>query len=51
MADVIRKMEEGHTVADIDGVIDEVAEARGEYGSLNERLNAIETLLAAQGGE
>lgn len=49
--DEIRKMETGHSTADIDGVIDEVAEARGEYGSLNERLNAIEALLAAQGGE
>lgn len=46
MADVIRKMEEGHTVADIDGVIDEVTEARGEYESLNARLDAIEALLS-----
>ena len=46
MADVIRKLE--HTAEDIDGVIDEVDEARGEYDSLNERLNAIEALLAGQ---
>ena len=41
MADVIRKMAEGHTVADIDGVIDEVAEARGEYDSLDDRIDSI----------
>ena len=47
MADVIGKMDENHTVEDIDGVIDEVAEARGEYDSLNARLDAIEARLAA----
>lgn len=41
MADVIRKMAEGHTVADIDGVIDEVAAARGEYDSLEARLDDL----------
>lgn len=46
MADVIREMEKGHSVADLDGVIDEVAEARGEYDSLNARLDAIEALLS-----
>lgn len=51
MADLIRKMQEGHTVEDLDTVIDEVFEARGEYGSLNERLEAIETRLAALEGE
>lgn len=51
MADVIRKMAEGHTVADIDGVIDEVAEARGEYDDLDARLDAIEARLAALEGE
>ena len=40
--DVIGKMDENHDVADIDGVIDEVAEARGTYDSLGERLEAIE---------
>lgn len=40
--DVIGKMDENHDVADIDGVIDEVAEARGTYDSLDERLEAIE---------
>ena len=41
MADLIRHMEEGHETADIDGVIDEVAEARGTYDSLDERLDAM----------
>lgn len=40
--DVIGKMDENHDVADIDGVIDEVAEARGTYDSLDGRLEAIE---------
>jgi len=39
MADLIRKMQEGHTVEDLDTVIDEVYEARGEYDSLDERLD------------
>ncbi len=39
MADLIRKMQEGHTVEDLDTVIDEVYEARGEYDSLGERLD------------
>jgi len=42
MADVIRKMDENHTVADIDNTIDEVADARGDYGSLNERLEDLD---------
>lgn len=42
MADLIRKMQEGHTVEDIDTVIDEVYEARGEYDSLDERLDDME---------
>lgn len=50
MADVIGKMDESHEVSDIDGVIDEVAEARGEYTSVNARLEAIEAQLAALGG-
>ena len=41
MADLIRHMEEGHETADIDGVIDEVAEARGTYDSLDDRLDAM----------
>ena len=48
MADLIRHMEEGHETADIDGVIDEVEEARGDYESLNARLEAIEALLSGQ---
>lgn len=39
MADLIRKMQEGHTVEDLDTVIDEVFEARGEYDNLGERLD------------
>lgn len=39
MADLIRKMQEGHTVEDLDTVIDDVYEARGEYDSLGERLD------------
>ena len=46
MADVIGKMDENHEVSDIDGVIDEVAAARGEYEDLNARLEAIEALLS-----
>ena len=42
MADLIRKMQEGHTVEDLDTVIDEVYEARGEYDSLGERLDDME---------
>lgn len=42
MADLIRKMQEGHTVEDLDTVIDEVYEARGEYDSLDERLDDME---------
>lgn len=40
MADVKGYMQPGHTVEDLDTVIDEVYEARGEYDSLDERLNA-----------
>lgn len=40
MADVKGYMQPGHTVEDIDTIIDEVYEARGEYDSLGERLNA-----------
>ena len=46
MSDVIGKMDADHEVSDIDGVINEVAEARGEYDSLNARLDAIEALLS-----
>ena len=46
MADVIRKMDGNHTVADIDSTIDEVAQARGEYDSVNARLEASEARLA-----
>ncbi len=42
MADLIRKMQEGHTVEDLDTVIDEVYESRGEYDSLDERLDDME---------
>lgn len=48
MADVTRKMQEGHTVSDLDTIIDEVYEARGDYDSLNARLEAIEALLSGQ---
>ena len=41
MADLIRHMEEGHETADIDGVIDEVAAARGTYDTLDDRLDAM----------
>ena len=51
MADVMRKMNENHTVEDIDNTIDEVAEARGTYSSVNARLEAIEAALAALKGE
>ena len=37
--DAIGKMQTGHSVEDIDIVIDEVYEARGDYGSLEERLD------------
>ena len=40
MADLKGYMQPGHTVEDLDTVIDEVYEARGEYDSLDERLNA-----------
>lgn len=40
MADIIRKLE--HTAEEIDGTIDEVSEARGDYGSLNERLEDLD---------
>ena len=42
MADVKGYMQPGHTVEDIDTVIDEVYEARGEYDSLDERLDDME---------
>ena len=45
--DATRKMAAGHTTADLDEVIDEVAEARGEYDDLAARLDAIEARLAA----
>ena len=40
MADIIRKLE--HTAEEIDGTIDEVSEARGDYDSLNERLEDLD---------
>ena len=46
MADVIRKMAGGHKVADIDGVIDEVAAARGESESLGGRLDGLDTYVS-----
>ena len=43
MADLNRKMAEGHTVSDIDAVIDEVYAAHGEYDSLDERLDEMDS--------
>ena len=40
MADIIRKLE--HTAEEIDGAINEVSEARGDYDSLNERLEDLD---------
>lgn len=48
MADVTRKMQEGHTASDLDTVIDEVYTARGEYSDLNARLEAIEAIISNQ---
>lgn len=45
MADLNRKMAEGHTVSDLDTVIDEVYGARGEYDTLGERLDEIDTVI------
>lgn len=42
MADLKGYMQPGHTVEDLDTVIDEVYEARGEYDSLDERLDDME---------
>ena len=42
MADLIRKMQEGHTVEDLDTVIDEVYGARGSYSNLDARLDDME---------
>ena len=39
--DAIGKMQTGHSVEDIDIVIDEVYEARGDYESLEERLDDL----------
>ena len=47
MADVIRKMDENHTVADIDRTIDEVAQARGSSESLGTRIDGIAGQTAA----
>ena len=48
MADAITKLT--HTAQEVDGNIDEVVEARGEYDDLNARLEAIEARLAALEG-
>lgn len=45
MADLNRKMAEGHTVSDLDTVIDEVYGARGEYDTLGDRLDEIDTVI------
>lgn len=45
MADLNRKMAEGHTVSDLDTVIDEVYGAHGDYDTLGDRLDDIDTII------
>lgn len=47
MADQIKKLSAGHTAEVLDGIMSEVEEARGEYDSVDARLDAIEAQLAA----
>ena len=43
MADQIKKLSAGHSIEVLDAIMTEVEEARGTYGSLNERLDDMDS--------